>query len=148
MLVACQLVNLTDWERQAKEAFREIREAYVLPEQLAAADRTVLQDVLRPLGFFRRRARSLTAFASAWVDRGPPADASKVPSYPGCGQYARDSWAIFVDGRTDVRPTDGKLLWHMERLHDGRDDPTGAAVPRGGDGDARPRGPDDARGRP
>lgn len=32
----------------------------------------------------------------------------------GCGRYASDSWAIFVEERRDVEPTDGKLKWYLQ----------------------------------
>ena len=37
-----------------------------------------------------------------------------VLTLPGCGRYAADSWAIFVEGRLDVSPSDGKLNWYVE----------------------------------
>ena len=126
MLVACQLVNLTTW-RQARPAFWRIRlGCYGLPSVLASRSEESLHDALRPLGLWRRRAKSLIRLAKSWCEEGPPGDAAAVLDRPGCGRYASDSWAIFVDGRTDVEPDDGKLNWYMERLHG-----------RGSDGEAR-----------
>jgi hypothetical protein len=54
---------------------------------------------------------------------------------PGCGKYAADSWAVFVEGRTDVEPDDGKLNWYIDRRRqdDNRDqqaaDGTGVRLP-------------------
>lgn len=116
MLVACSLVNLTTW-RQALPAFRVLALRYDGPSDLSHARPEDLHEVLRPLGLWRRRSEGLVRLAQMWVERGPPADASAVLKYPGCGQYASDSWAIFMDGRTDVLPCDGKLTWYMEELH-------------------------------
>lgn len=113
MLVACSLVNLTTWE-QARPALREVMRRHTI-RSLAEADPASLEDVLRPLGLWRTRAKRLPLMASAWLRR-RPACAKDVYEMPGCGRYAADSWAIFLDGRTDVRPDDGKLTWYMERM--------------------------------
>jgi endonuclease III len=88
---------------------------------LAAMDPDDLQDDLRPLGLWRRRSLSTVRLARAWLER-PPGCAADVLRMPGCGKYASDSWAIFVDGRTDVDPHDGKLVWYLMRLKERHDD--------------------------
>lgn len=113
MLVACQLVNLTTWE-QAEPAFLWIRRTARRPIGLAVAGPTDLHDVLRPLGLWRRRAIILPRFARAWLQR-RPVSYDDVMRLPGCGKYAADSWAIFVEGRSDVEPRDGKLNWYLDR---------------------------------
>lgn len=111
MLVACQLVNLTTWV-QAEPAFRSILSRYLVPEGLAAAEPEALFDVLRPLGLWKRRAEMLPRFARAWLQN-QPKRYNDVLKLPGCGKYASDSWAIFIDGKTDVEPNDGKLNWYI-----------------------------------
>lgn len=117
MLVACSLVNLTTWA-QARPAFAALQTLYPGPEYLARAVPEDMHPFMRPLGLWRRRTETLIRFARAWVEQGTPADAAAVLKRPGCGQYASDSWAIFVEGRTDVDPTDGKLGWYLRRLHE------------------------------
>jgi endonuclease III len=121
MLVACSLVNLTTWY-QAKPALEAILERYGTPEALARAAPEDLHDVMRPLGLWRRRSVTLVKLAARWLEL-PPGRVN-IMKLPGCGQYAADSWAIFVEGRTDVDPTDGKLSWYLRQLrekeeHDG-----------------------------
>lgn len=113
MLVACSLVNLTTWQ-QARPALDLIVARYGRPEDLARASPDDLHDVLRPLGLWRRRAVSLVRLAGRWLEVDPAH--VKIQSLPGCGRYAADSWAIFVEGRTDVQPTDGKLSWYLNQL--------------------------------
>lgn len=114
MLVACQLVNLTTWE-QAEPAWTWLRRRYVHPRILRRAHEEDLHEALRPLGLWRRRSNILIRFANAW-SLNPPATAQEVLKMPGCGKYAADTWALFVEGRRDVQPTDGKLLWHLQQL--------------------------------
>lgn len=115
MLVACQLVNQTTWE-QARPAFLWLRRttggsilrvALAEPEQLHCA--------LRPLGLWRQRSIVIPRFARAWL-QGRPGTYDEVMGMPGCGKYAADSWAIFVEGRLDVEPADGKLNWYIDRM--------------------------------
>lgn len=114
MLVACSLVNLTTWDK-AQPVLAWLRQRYVAPRVLAAADPSDLHDALRPLGLWRRRAITLVKMAQAWV-QSPPETSQEVRSLPGCGKYAADTWAIFMEGRSDVQPTDGKLLWHLSQM--------------------------------
>ena len=113
MLVACQLVNQTTW-RQAKPAFLWLRATYRDAVGLSRADPADLHEAMRPLGLWKRRSEMLVRFARAWLS-GPPSDYEGVLALPGCGKYAADSWAIFVAGRLDVEPNDGKLNWYVER---------------------------------
>lgn len=113
MLVACSLVNLTTW-RQARPALDWLMASYPTPEALSRAEPEDLHAALQPLGLWRRRAVTLTKLAARWLEVDPAC--VKIESLPGCGKYAADSWAIFVDGRTDVDPTDGKLTWYLQQL--------------------------------
>lgn len=112
MLVACSLVNLTTWQ-QAKPALEAIEARYGCPEKLSRAHPGELHDVLRPLGLWRRRSISLVGLAARWLEVDP--SRVNIHSLPGCGKYAADSWAIFMEGRTDVEPSDGKLSWYLEQ---------------------------------
>lgn len=113
MLVACALVNKTTWE-QAEPAFLEMRGKWPGPEQLAKAHLGSLRRMLRPLGLWRQRSLRLRQLSELWLAWGPPTDSTEVLTLPGCGRYAADSWAIFIEGRQDVAPKDGKLSWYVE----------------------------------
>jgi endonuclease III len=106
LLLACSLVNLTNWET-AQPIHAGLMARYSI-EEIAGLDPEALQEDLRPLGLWRRRSLSTVRLARAWL-AGPPGRAADVLKLPGCGQYASDSFAIFIEGRTDVDPTDGKL---------------------------------------
>jgi endonuclease III len=83
---------------------------------MAAADPTRLARIIRSLGFQNRRARALIRFSAEydeWDRSGRPGDAEGLRDLYAVGDYAVDSWAIFVDGRRDVTPTDLKLIWWL-----------------------------------
>lgn len=87
---------------------------YRTPERLALAEPEDLHDLLRPLGLWRQRSSSLVKMAQSWYHP-QPETADDVRKLPGCGKYAADSWAIFIENRVDVDPRDGKLNWYLHR---------------------------------
>ncbi len=113
MLVACCLVNRTTWQ-VAGPVHDRIYWRWPTPEHLAEADLRSLRPMVKHLGLVTARSRHLRLMARRWLE-GPPETAEEVMGFPGCGKYAADSWAIFVEGRTDVHPDDGKLTWYMKR---------------------------------
>lgn len=116
MLVACILVNMTNW-KQAKPVLNELRDWYFDESHVALLDEEDLYEFLRPLGLWKRRSNSIINLAKAYRTK-PPKTAEDVLKLPGCGKYAADSWAIFVEGRTDVEPTDKVLIHYLKRKQD------------------------------
>jgi endonuclease III len=111
MVVACCLVNRTTWEK-ARLVHSRLKLRYGGPEGLASADPEDLQPVIRRLGLWRQRSKSLVRMARTWLQR-EPETSDDVAKLPGCGKYAADSWAIFIENRVDVYPRDGKLNWYI-----------------------------------
>lgn len=117
MLVGCVLVNRTRWA-QAKSVHAHLVRRYGSAPKLADADIGYLTNVLLPLGLSTARARSLIDLAKIWRRFGGGWHrrhyrAEDILKLPGCGRYAADSWAIFIEGRRDVRPTDKRLLYFL-----------------------------------
>jgi adenine-specific DNA glycosylase len=102
MLVCCALLNRTHG-RQVRPVYQELFRRWPTPAALARAGGE-LERFVRPLGLWRRRAALLRRLSMDW--RTPHKCA-------GVGQYALDSHAIFVLGRLDVRPKDGKLSSYL-----------------------------------
>jgi endonuclease III len=118
MLVGCQLVNRARWS-VARGVMDRLRLRWGSPEDLSRAALGDIAHVVRPLGFQRSRAGSLRRFAGAWL-MDEPGTREDVLAMPGCGGYAADSWAIFVEGRRDVAPTDSRLVWYLTDGREGR----------------------------
>lgn len=115
MLIACSLVNLTSWA-QAKPVIEQmLEESGGNPIWFTTVDPEWLEEMLQPLGLQKRRATMLPKLAMVWLEH-PPRDHHDVSKMPGCGKYASDSWAIFVEGLTDVEPTDLNLIWYMNNV--------------------------------
>lgn len=101
VLVCCALLNRTG-RAQVRAVFEAFFAAYPEPRALLSAGHE-LADLLRPLGMQHRRAALLRRLTEDVVAGRPPAECH------GVGPYAMDALAIFVEGRTDVRPSDGFL---------------------------------------
>lgn len=115
MLVACILVNRTHW-RQAKPALLRLKHLCTGPSGMLSLPEDTMYEILRPLGFGKSRTKILKAFCKNWRDWGSPFSYMDVYVYSGCGEYAAQSWAIFID---KMRPagevTDHKLQWYLEQ---------------------------------
>jgi methyl-CpG-binding domain protein 4 len=103
MLVACCLLNRTTGA-QARPALAALMKRWPTPRDLARADLRGLSAVLRPLGLWRARGRTLRRLSRLWSEG--ERDLEKLP---GVGPYATCSWAIFVSGALPRRAADGKL---------------------------------------
>ena len=92
-------------------------EMWPTPLEMAVADASELESVLRHLGMQRRRARALIrmsiSYACLW-DGGNPMD------LPGIGRYGADSYEIFIRKNLSISPMDKELrkylLWLLEKL--------------------------------
>lgn len=108
LLIACVMLNLTNI-KQVRPIITQFFELYPDPESCAAADPTILADLIRPLGLYNRRAKTMIKlsqhFHTKWTH---------VDDLPGVGKYASDSYRIFVEGKMDVTPTDSKLKKYLE----------------------------------
>lgn len=114
MVVGCLLVNRASWTAAAP-IHAELRAGCVDAAGLAGMEIRTLEMLLRPLGFVGRRPALVHGLAALWATIGGPYDAEHIMTYPGCGRYARDTWAIFVEGRRDVEPTDRRLRQYLAR---------------------------------
>lgn len=78
--------------------FERFFELWPTPSQPPAE--AELLALLKPLGFGSKRADTLARLTQDWIAGKPPEQVH------GVGRYGLDAYAIFVDGRTDVKPTD------------------------------------------
>lgn len=114
MLVACILINRTHW-RQVRPVLEKLRARCYGAMDLISLPVEETIEILRPLGFYNRRTSSLRLFARSFIDN-PPQTWYDVLRMPACGEYAAQSFQIFVEGR---RPkghvSDHKLQWYLTK---------------------------------
>jgi len=118
ILVCCMLLNQTKRKQVdgiREELFRRWPDAL----EMGSADLSELATLIKPLGFQNRRSRSLVKFSQDWTDR----DWTSPRELHGIGQYALDSWEIFVEGKMKENPSDHILknyvVWRrtIEKTH-------------------------------
>ena len=109
LLLCCILLNQTT-RAQVDPVLASLLCRFPDAAALATAGVAEVEEILRPLGLHRRRARTLIAFSieflkGAW---------RRPDELPGIGQYACDAHAIFCEGRWKrVEPMDHALRWYV-----------------------------------
>jgi methyl-CpG-binding domain protein 4 len=101
------LLNLTN-RKQVDTIRDELFTKYPTPKDMMKANQSELADLLKPLGLYNRRAKSLIKMSKGYVK-----GFKSVDELFGVGQYAKDSWEIFQHGNVDVNPTDKVLLEYL-----------------------------------
>lgn len=106
-LVACILMNRATGN-QARPVLRELLNRWPTPNALSKAEESDVLEAVRPLGFQTARARNLIQMSDRFLRRVP------IKDLPGIGQYALESWRIFVEDDLDFVPQDAKLRSYVE----------------------------------
>lgn len=108
-MVCCMLLNQTT-RVQVDKVRDRLFSIYPDPESMSNADESELSEIIRCLGFYNKRARSLKRMSSEWKEKN-----WKNPiSLHGLGKYAQDSWDIFVKGTLPNSVTDHVLTKYLE----------------------------------
>lgn len=118
MAVGSLLVNKTQW-KNAKAVHAVLVARYRTPGGLARASVAEVESIVRGLGLGSQRAKNLVGFGKAYTLKKAyagrrPLLAREIGQMPGCGKYATDSWAIFIDGVRPMGVTDKKLLYYLK----------------------------------
>lgn len=120
LLLCCILLNQTQ-RRQVDRVLHALLAQYGSAAAMAAADEGQLAALLRPLGLHRRRARTLIAFAAAFLRD----EWLRPAELPGVGRYGQDAYDIFYLGRWDqVTPSDHALSSYCDWVRGNDPDPT------------------------
>ena len=107
MLTCCMLLNLTN-RRQVDVIRDELFNRYPTPKDMIKADESELADLLKPLGLYNRRAKSLKKMSEGYVK-----GFESVDELYGIGQYAKDSWEIFQNNNRKIKPMDKVLQEYL-----------------------------------
>ena len=120
------LVEFLLWKTSSRSAplIERIARRYARPQDVLSRSVAQLQDELRPLGLYRRRAACLLAFAGQVVERhggAVPSDVAELQALTGIGQYAARATACVLHG-SRLMPVDANTARVFGRLY-GEDGP-------------------------
>ena len=105
LLVSCLLLNLTT-RKQVDSIIDEFFNRWPVPASLLDADVQELQELIKPLGMWRKRSKTLKRFTEEYLT----GEWQTPRDIYGCGKYADDAWRIFCRGDwEEVEPNDHAL---------------------------------------
>jgi adenine-specific DNA glycosylase len=115
MMVICQMLNQTSY-KQVDRVSPVFFEKWPSPQALVKANRADIIEVIRPLGFYNRRADLLIDFSRGWLELEDPltTPVETIAKLSGIGKYAIDSWRIFQLNDLNVEPTDKVLIEYLK----------------------------------
>ena len=109
MLCCCIMLNLC--RRTTIDTIRhELFKRYPTPQAMIDADEKEIADLLEPLGFYNKRAKTLQRMSKGYLN-----GFKNVKELYGVGNYASDSWELFQNNNRDINPTD-KVLTEFLRV--------------------------------
>jgi methyl-CpG-binding domain protein 4 len=112
MLVGCILLNQTT-RTQVDKVREELFSIWPTATEMGSADPSNLAAVIKSLGLYNRRAKTLIKFSQDWTRRN-----WKEPiELHGIGKYAQDSWEIFQKNNFSVIPTGKELINYLALLN-------------------------------
>ena len=112
LLVCCILLNQTT-RAQVDPILARLLSSFPDAASLAAANVSAVEEILRPLGLHRRRARTLVTLSEEFL-KGRWRQPEELP---GIGKYASDAHELFCCGRwREVEPQDHALRWYVDWL--------------------------------
>ena len=107
MLCCCIMLNL--FRRTTIDTVRhELFERYPNPQAMIDADEKEIADLLEPLGFYNKRAKTLQLMSRVYLN-----GFDDVMELYGVGQYAKDSWELFQNNNRNINPTDKVLMEYL-----------------------------------
>lgn len=116
LLVAAILLNQSRRTEAWDACLESLFERWPSAAELACSDSS-LESILKPHGFANVKAKRLRKMSEQYINW----DHNDPRVLYGCGQYAYDSWRIFVRGDrpqpTEIK--DGVLVKFLERYHAG-----------------------------
>tara|TARA_B100000131_G_scaffold323267_1_gene381200 strand:- start:11311 stop:11733 length:423 start_codon:yes stop_codon:yes gene_type:complete len=110
ILVVCILHNQTT-RRQVDKVYKTLFKKYPQPKNMALADPVELAEILKPLGLYNRRSKSLVRFSKEFLN-----NEWNLPSdLYACGKYADDCYKVFCKfDWNNVTPDDNALNDYVE----------------------------------
>ena len=101
---------------QVEKILEKFFNTYPTPEKIICADRSVIRQSIKPLGFWRRRSEEIRKAAEKFVEKGAPKTREDVLEFNGVGEYVADSYCVFILGELEIKSNDKKLIEYVRSI--------------------------------
>lgn len=108
MLIGCIMLNQTS-NKNVRQVIYDFFDRWPTPQDVLRANESEIRELIRPLGFYNIRTNRILRFSHEYITK----KFSKASELYGIGKYANDSYEIFINGNTDVQPTDKILIRYL-----------------------------------
>ena len=108
MLVGCIMLNQTS-NKNVRQVIYSFFDRWPTPQSVINADPDDIREHIRSLGFYNVRTRRVQQFSREYIEK-RFINASELY---GIGNYADDSYEIFIKGNLNVNPTDKILIRYL-----------------------------------
>ena len=118
MLMICFMLNQTS-HKQVDQVRHKFFERFPNAESIVLAEDKEISDMIKPLGFYNKRAKAWKEFCHQWINETRYHGTSQLPTYvlekmKGIGKYALDSWKVFQLYEYDTQVEDHVLNWYVD----------------------------------
>lgn len=114
VLVCCQLLNMTT-HIQVRKVLHDLFDKYPTAKSMIQANESELKDIVRSLGFYNRRVKTLIRFSDEYLNK----SWKTAKDLYGIGKYGDDAWHIFCVGDwKNVNPNDQALNKYHDWLRE------------------------------
>jgi hypothetical protein len=108
MLVSCVLLNRTKREQVDRVIFI-LFVHYPNAQSMRSAREDQVAEILKPLGFQNRRAKTLVKMSDQYVMQGVNPFSPSIDDLSGVGTFAKEAYRIFFLNDIEFQPTDKEL---------------------------------------
>ena len=109
LLIGCIMLNQTS-NKQVRPIIEKFFSKWPDALSVIRANESEMIEVIRSLGFYNIRTRRIKDFSMDWICK---KDWKRVSELKGIGQYAEDSYEIFIKGNKNIKPTDKVLIRYL-----------------------------------
>lgn len=111
IMIACIMLNQTS-NVQVRPVITHFFREFPAPHFVNESHQGLIAIILQPTGFQNIKAKRIVDFTRVW--NSGERDPNK---FPGIGPYAKDTWKIFIEGKTNFLPADKKLSAYLLQLN-------------------------------
>lgn len=118
MMMICFMLNQTS-HKQVDQIREEFFSTFPTAESIVLAKDEQIIEIIKPLGFYNKRAAAWKQFSLQWIDAVRKHGNTNLPieelsKMKGVGKYALDSWKVFQLYDYDIEVQDHVLNWYVD----------------------------------